>query len=59
MSIPSKKKNQQPINMSTFGKHYLKKKVYFSDELFDHLDFNEKKDYYYPIVNMENIKKKN
>jgi len=25
-----KKKNQQPINMSTFGKHYLKKKKYIS-----------------------------
>merc|ERR1712018_206722 len=54
-----KEKNQQPVNISTFGRHYLKKKkVYFSDELFDHLDFDEKKDYYYPIVNMENIKKK-
>jgi hypothetical protein len=53
-----KKKNQKPINMSTFSKHDLKKKkVYFSDELFDHLDFNEKKDHYYPIVNIQNIKK--
>merc|ERR1712018_464577 len=53
-----KEKNQQPVNISTFGRHYLKKKkVYFSDELFDHLDFDEKKDYYYPIVNIQNIKK--
>merc|ERR1712124_57452 len=37
----SKEKNQQLINIPTFRRNYLKKK----------------KDYYYPIVNMENIKK--